>query len=313
MIRFAPKDWAFLMIRTGFLFAFLFLLFSSARADELTLHFVKSPTRTTWDSPRKLAFSAIKNLVARVRGGKRHSIGHVYVELQCGLNHTLTGVTSDNDREERRALFLDGYGLGVILRNSVGKFDAPDEAKLDLESMQATGRSNFIRFLISSATCSRLTEYLKRYEELGYQNIYGNLNARPLLRQSSGCSAFGMSFLELSGLQAPEFEEQWMTHRILPRHLVGGHFTHTRVRMIRILTERHSHWDNDLNEGGFAVDFWDPEKMHHWVEQGVQDLEMGTNRTFPWPAQIQTQAKSKGLVLDTSTVLTPTGPFFRDP
>ncbi len=301
------------MIRFGLLIVFLLFHFSFAHANELTLHFVKSPTRTNWDSPRKLAFSAIKNLFARVHGGKRHSIGHVYVELSCGADHILTGVTSENDREERRALFLDGYGLGVVLRNSVGKFDDPEEAKADLDAMQSRGRSNFISFTLSNSTCSRLLDYLKRYEELGYQTVYANLNARPLLRQSSGCSAFGMSFLELSGLQAPEFEDQWMTHRILPSHLVGGHFTHTRVRMIRILTERHSHWDEDLSQGGFPVDFWDPEKMHAWVKQGVLDLEMGTNRTFPWPTQVQNRAKSKGLLMDASSVPTPTGPFFRDP
>ena len=305
------------MVRIGMVIALLLFHFLFARpfaqADELTLHFIKSPTRTNWDSPRKLAFSAVKNLFARVHGGKRHSIGHVYVELNCGVEHILTGVTSDNDREERRALFLDGYGLGVILRNSVGKFDDPEEARADLEAMQATGRSNFISFTIPGPTCSRLSAYLRRYEELGYQTVYANLNARPLLRQSSGCSAFGMSFLELSGLQAPEFEDQWMTHRIIPQHLVGGHFTHKKVRMIRILTERHSRWDDDLSAGGYPVNFWDPEKMHSWVEQGVRDLEVGTNRTFPWPAQVQNRNRSRGLILDATTVPTPTGPFFRDP
>ncbi|NDG83568.1 MAG: hypothetical protein EBX52_00845, partial [Proteobacteria bacterium] len=117
-----------------------------SRADSITLHFIKSPKPTDWTSPRKLAFSAIRNLVAKVHGGKRHSIGHVYVELQCGNQHLLTGVTSDNDQEERNALFLDGYGLGVLLRNSAGKFDDLDEIAADLDSLQASGRSNFISF-----------------------------------------------------------------------------------------------------------------------------------------------------------------------
>lgn len=190
----------------------LFLLFSilpssPAFSDQITLHFIKAPTPTRWTSPRSLTLSALRNQVAKVPGGARHSIGHVFVELQCGNSLTYSGVTSTGNSEERRAIFLEGYGMGVVFKNYRGKFDSQEFIKKDLAAMFETGRSNFVRFNISTTTCSRLTEYLSEYERLGYHKIYAGLNARPLLRQSAGCSAYGMSFWNLPDCKHPNLRK----------------------------------------------------------------------------------------------------------
>ncbi len=283
-----------------------------AYSDQITLHFIKAPTPTRWTSPRSLTLSALRNQVAKVPGGARHSIGHVFVELQCGNSLTYSGVTSTGNSEERRAIFLEGYGMGVVFKNYRGKFDSQEFIKKDLAAMFETGRSNFVRFNISTTTCSRLTEYLSEYGRLGYHKIYAGLNARPLLRQSAGCSAYGMSFLELAGLQAPEFEENWRTYRVVPRKWVGGPLTGRRVKILKILSAIPSRWDQDLSRGGFPVDFWDPEKMHLWTELAAQDLITGANRKFPWPASLLRIKKSTGVLFDARAVPTPEGPFFRD-
>jgi hypothetical protein len=297
-----------------FFFIFLFLFPVTCFSDQITLHFIKAPTPTRWDSPRSLTLSALRNQVAKVPGGSRHSIGHAFVELQCGNSPVVySGVTSTGNSEERRAIFLEGYGMGVVFKNYRGKFDSQDFIKKDLDAMFETGRSNFVRFEISNTTCERLTEYLSEYERLGYHKIYAGLNARPLLRQSAGCSAYGMSFLELAGLQATEFEENWRTYRIVPRKWVGGPLTGKRVKILKILTAIPSRWDQDLTRGGFPVDFWDPEKMHLWTKLAARDLMAGANRKFPWPASLIRIGKSSGVLFDATSVPTPEGPFFQDP
>lgn len=290
-----------------------FLLPATAFSDQITLHFIKAPTPTRWDSPRALTLSALRNQIAKVPGGARHSIGHVFVELQCGSTRTFSGVTSTGNSEERRAIFLEGYGMGVVFKNYNGKFDSQTFIENDLAALFETGRSNFVRFEINPATCLRLTHYLSEYERLGYHKVYAGLNARPLLRQSAGCSAYGMSFLELAGLQHPEFDQNWRTYRIVPRKWVGGPLTGKRVNILRILTATPSRWDPDLSQNGFAVDFWDPEKMHLWTELAARDLMTGAHREFPWPARLLRIKKSAGVLFDARTVPTPMGPFFRDP
>jgi hypothetical protein len=295
------------------LFLLGLLLPGVAFSDELTLHFIPPPKPMHWSTPKRLAWSAVWNQVAPVNAGNRHEIGHVYVELQCGETHLFTGVTSEGNSEERRNLLKEGYGLGVLTKTYAGKFDDPSKTEADLHALQKAGRSNFLRFGLSSPTCSRLLDYLDKYRALGYQKTYAGLNARPHHRQSAGCSAFGASFLELAGLQTPEFEKAWQTHKIIPKHLLGGPSTGRKVKLIKILTEKHSHWDEDLTRDGTPIDFWDPEKMHDWVEQAVSDLENEEDRTLPWPGKVVQSLNSPGLFFDVREVPTPTGPIFRAP
>jgi hypothetical protein len=283
---------------------------SPTRADELVLHLIPAPTRTDWRSPRKLAMSAIRNEIVHHEGLKRHGIGHLYVELKCGSTRILTGATSTGNTEERRALFKEGYGLGVVFKNYLGKLDAPAEIEEDLRSTFSSGRSSFIRFLVSSTACQRALDYWIEYQLRGYDRIYAGLNARPLKGESAGCTAFGMSFLEILGLQDPIFEEQWKTRLVVPRKFVGGPLTGKRVRIWKLLFAFSADWDSDLSHEGFGLDFWDPEKMDGWIRRASQTLASGGTGLLPWPASTARIEASPGLEVDARGVQVPTRPFF---
>jgi hypothetical protein len=283
---------------------------SPVRADELVLHLIPAPTRTDWRSPRKLAMSAIRNEIVRHDGLKRHGIGHLYVELKCGSTRILSGATSTGNTEERRALFKEGYGLGVVFKNYLGKLDAPAEIEEDLRSTFSSGRSSFIRFLISPAACQRALDYWIEYQLRGYDRIYAGLNARPLRGESAGCTAFGMSFLEVLGLQAPVMEEQWKTRLVVPRKFVGGPLTGKRVRIWKLLFAFSADWDSDLSQGGFGLDFWDPEKMDGWIRTASETLASGGSGSLPWPTAPARIESSPGLEADARGVQVPTRPFF---
>lgn len=282
-------------------------------AYDLTLHLIPAPSPTNWGSPGKLTRSALKNQIIKYKGGKRHSIGHLFVELNCPNTSILTGSTSISDTEERQAIFVRGYGLGVVLKNYAGKLDDPSETRKDIDSLQSTGRSTFLRFLISESTCTRLVDYLDEYQHRGYHRIYAGLNARPLDGESAGCTAFGMSFLELAGLQVAEFEQAWIHALIMPRKLVGGPTTGNRVSFMKALTDFKTPWDSDLSNGGIPLKFWDPEKMVNWTKIAAWQLESGETRPFPWPARSTWANRSIGIEFDTRIVPTPTGPIFRVP
>ena len=291
----------------------LLFLCGFAQADELTLHLVPAPTRTNWSTPQKLARSALKNQIVKYNGGRRHSIGHLYVELNCHGNHFFTGSTSTGDTEERKAIFLQGYGLGVVLKNYQGKLDESQATEQDVRNMQATGRINFLRFQISENTCDRLMDYWIEYQQRGYHHVYAGLNARPLYGESSGCTAFGTSFLEIAGLLDSSFEDEWKTKLIMPRKFVGGPLTKKRVSILKILTAFRSKWDQDLSRGGFQLDFWDPEKMVSWTFDAVKALEKGESLETPWPAIRVSSDQSVGIEFDARNVPTPTGPIFKVP
>jgi hypothetical protein len=260
-----------------------------------------------------LALSAIRNEIVRHDGLKRHGIGHLYVELNCGGTRILTGATSTGNTEERQALFKEGYGLGVVFKNYQGKLDAPAEVDEDLRSTRESGRSSFIRFLISPAACQRALDYWIEYQLRGYDRIYAGLNARPLKGESAGCTAFGMSFLEILGLQAPLFEKQWKTRLVVPRKFVGGPLTGKRVRIWKLLFAFSAGWDADLSEGGFALDFWDPEKMDQWIRETYETLASGGPQPLTWPTSASRLESSPGIAVDARSVPVPTGQVFDSP
>jgi hypothetical protein len=286
---------------------------SPARADELVLHLIPAPTRTNWSSPRKLAMSAIRNEIVRHDGLKRHGIGHLYVELNCGGMKILTGTTSTGNTEERQALFKQGYGLGVLFKNYRGKLDAPAEVEQDLASTQSSGRSSFIRFLISPEACSRALGYWFEYQLRGYDRIYAGLNARPLKGESAGCTAFGASFLEVLGLLDPLFQEQWKTRLVVPRKFVGGPLTGKRVRIWKLLFAFSAGWDHDLSKGGLPVDFWDPEKMDQWIRKTSESLASGGPQPLEWPTFSSRLEASPGVEVDARNAPVPTGQVFDSP
>jgi ribosomal protein L31 len=279
--------------------------------NSLTLHLIPSPKGISWVKPQSLALTAIKNQIARSPGGKRHAIGHVYVELSCSEHHFFTGMTSQNDTEERVALFKQGYGLGILFKNYAGKLENSDEVEGDLAKMRPNGRSSFVRFLINDSACTRLLTYLEEFKANGYDQIYSGLNGRPLYREGSGCSAFGASFLELAGLQAPEFEQEWMTSRIVPRKFMGGPLTNRRVNIFKILLAFRAGWAVDPTNN-FPMHFWDPEKMDRWTRDAFADLNGHSSRQFVWPAHRASIGNSPGVEFDTTHVATPTGPIFKN-
>lgn len=287
--------------------------FAANAANELTLHFIPSPAGINWSSPHALADSVLINQVAEVESGKRHSIGHVYEEINCKGQHFFTGTTDSGNTQEARALFREGYGLGIVLKAYVGFLDDSAQAEADLAKMHVTGRSNFIRFLISDSTCDRVLEYVKEYHDRGYDLTYGGLNARPRKGQGSGCSAFGASFLEIAGLDTPEFEESFTRSLIMPRKFVGGDITRSRVSILKILLALHAKWDSDLSKDGIPVHFYDPERMFDWTSGAVLSLETNNARTFPWPAQVSYIVQSQGVTFDATNVATPAEPLFEVP
>jgi hypothetical protein len=285
------------------------LLLPSTRANDFTLHFIPSPKGVNWSKPQSLAFSVLKNQIAHVSGGDRHEIGHVYEELRCGDQHHYLGVTSVGNSEERELMFKQGYGLGILFHTFRGQFDDEAEEAADIAALQAVGRSNFVRFLISDAACARMSEYLKEYQFNHYEESYEGLNARPLNGNGSGCSAFATSFLEVSGLQIPEFEDQWMSHYVVPWKFIGGPLTGRKVSILKLIFAFSAHWETDPAKG-YPTQFWDPEKMFWWTKQLYADIETGTTRTFPWDMKTTISGQSQGVEFDARNVVTPTGPIF---
>ncbi|MBT3583875.1 MAG: NADAR family protein [Halobacteriovoraceae bacterium] len=282
--------------------------------DTLTLYFFHSPSGVNWKSPKELARSILKNTVTF----KDRSIGHVAVELKCQLPEgnvdVLTGMTS-SDNTDRRLLFKEKVGFGVVFADLPGKMENSEDLRKEITKKLKTKklkkqRMNFLTHQISKTTCRRLKLYLKQFKERELYRHYGLPN-RPLYGEGGGCSAFGVSFLEAAGLLTEEEKRAWSYNIRFPLKWIGGKYNpeapEQRISFwnIYFVKKKDNFWAKQ-DEPHKNIYFWDPDTIFNWVQHKVANYS-------PYEKyQLFKRKNVWGLFYDSRKTETPAGPIWRD-
>lgn len=278
-------------------------------ADEITIHFIKSPKGLNWSNPQKLLLSTIRNELVKTNG-VRHPIGHMAVEVKClslGI-HYFTGMTNKNSNDFTQLVFKKKYGMGVLYHVYDGKLEDSDNLKQDLEQQYQGQRSSFFTAEVSPETCQRVHRYVTEYRQLGLGNYYSGLNARPRYQEGAGCSAYAASFGEIAGFLDPQIEEQWMQLIRVPKKFIGGPITGKRVSFFKILTAFRAKWAKE-NEDHILTHFYDPEKGYHWAKEQYWFARVGGD-VAGFPSIPEKRGNSLGVRVDFSSIPTPQDNFW---
>lgn len=286
------------------------MLFSSfAFADEMTLFFINSPKGINWKTPWSLTVSTINNSLLKFKDKRVFGISHVFVKVQCDtLGKTIyRGMTSATDSEERDLLLNKKVGLGLMFHTYVGKLEKDEAIKKDLDSYSGSDRVAKMTTIISPDACERMVNYVNDFEARGFGKMYSGLQADPLKGEGSGCSAFGMSFLEVAGLLEPEYAAKFREHLYIPKRFIGGPLTGNKVPVTRLLFRPAAKWNN--KEPNIELYAWNPEKMHAWVSDIYKSAEQGKH--IPNLVGVKKLGKTKELVFDKSHLPVPTGSYWK--
>lgn len=279
----------------------LLLLSSSLMAqtqDQLTLYFIPSPVGMDWSSPANLAWSALKNRVSF----KSRFMGHVFVELECGKQKQLTGMVGKNF-DYLNQLLIEGRGLAVMYHSFDGTLEEQDKVSAEIKELsEEGGRMNFVRFNLNEAQCLRAQTYLKEYREKNVGRFYGLAN-RPLYAEGAGCSAFGASFAEVTGVLDQELIENWSHSVNIPLAFSGPPLRDESVNLLKVMMNAQS-WAKE-SEPHQKLMFWSPDHMFAWVNKKV--AAAATEKQF----SVVELGKSKGIVFDKSHMPVPAGPIWQ--
>jgi hypothetical protein len=274
-----------------FLKKYLFFLFviisntvAASSAHELTLYFIPSPKGIDWSSPKNLLTSAILNKLTF----ERRFIGHVFVEMKCGKNEELTGMTSQK-MDYLNLLFFEQKGLGILFHSFEGSLENKESIKPELDEYLKKGSANFVRFLLNEGQCQRASTYLKEYREKNVGRNYGLAN-RPLYGEGAGCSAFGVSFVDVLGLLNQDLKDAWSQTIHIPLDLSGPPLTIQSVSIFKLLFNADK-WAN-VKEKHRSLTFWDPDRMFKWVKEKVQSNSSKHS--------ISKLGNSEGIIIDKS-------------
>jgi hypothetical protein len=209
------------LLRFG-LSASLFVFPSQAKADSLTLYFMRTPLGLNWKTPTALARSTVISEIASLFSKNTHSIGHAYVRLECSnLTPVYLGMTGASGNETRDLLFRKHIGLGILFHRFIGRLQEGNEVISDIDRVSKTKALSYVNYLISPSTCQRMHRYQEEFKKNGRSIPYGLPN-RPLYREGAGCSAFAASFLEVGGLVEETHVNEWKREIRVPHDTVGG-------------------------------------------------------------------------------------------
>ncbi|MFZ4714431.1 MAG: hypothetical protein ACOYL6_11985 [Bacteriovoracaceae bacterium] len=260
---------------------------------ELTLYFIPSPYGLSWNSPSSITKTTILNRITL----KNRNIGHVAVEIKTDTEHILTGMAGDV-RSSKKLLFFEGIGLGMLYYNYPGRLESKEELEEEFKIQAKHSRLNFVSFKISSETSARLIQYLSEYKERRCEVRYGLPN-QPRLAEGAGCSAFGVSFLELAGILDEEFKKAWSYDLAVPEHVVGTPIGTKKVNVLQIFL---THTWAKSTEPHRKIFFWDPDTMFAWVNRKLIQ---------PGPYEQVFKHNVQGLLYDRSQIPTPTNPIWK--
>lgn len=236
---------------------------ATASAQELILYTMPPPGSLDWSSPRSLLFgAAIANRLTFTHVKHKHTFGHVFIELRGpdGQSEFAGSTTAPDAPSDADFITKHGYGLGVFYANFRGALDTRESLEPQIADREKSGRLGFITFKLNRAQYNRLATYLREYKERGYDKIYNGLN-RPREGLGAGCSAFGISFLEVGGFHRPMFAQQWMVHVRLPEQLIGGPTTGRRVSLMAAALGRWARED----EPHRVLSLYDPDLIFKWI------------------------------------------------
>jgi hypothetical protein len=271
----------------------------------LTLYFIPSPRGFDWSTPTKLARAVVKNKIS----SERRFMGHVNIELEYTNEngekvHILTGMVAEK-LNAVPLLLKEKIGLGVIFHSFPGKLENKNDLEPELKMRAQKGNKalNFVKFKINLETAKRIEKYFADYAEANIGRYYGLVNS-PLHGEGSGCSAFGASFLKVAGILDEEYKKHW-THCIrVPHHLAGAPIHQNKVSFLGLVLGNHR-WARE-EEDHHELFFWDPDRMHAWVEQKISEFhhELSTY-------QLTTKENSTGIIFDVTHKEAPQEPIFK--
>ena len=287
----------------------LFFSFSTFASDQVSLIFINSPKGINWKTPWSLSVSTINNSLLKFKNKRVFGISHVFINVKCDSlkKNEYFGMTSATDTEERDLLFKQKYGLGIMFHTYAGKLERNKVIEKDLKDYEGSDRIAKMTTIISSEACERMLDYAKDFEARGFNKMYSGLQADPLKGEGSGCSAFGMSFLEVGGLLDKEYFTEFREHIYIPKRFVGGPLTGNKVPLTRLLFRPGAKWSN--KEPNIELHAWNPEKMHAWVGKTYEAALKGNK--LPNMVGLKLNGKTKEVVFDKTHYETPTGSYWK--
>ncbi len=145
----------------------------------------------------------------------------------------------------------------------------------------------------------RAITYLKEYKIQNVGRYYGLAN-RPRYGEGAGCSAFGVSFLDVLNLVDEDMRLSWSQTVNIPLEFAGPPLRDESVSLLKVILNAGS-WAKESEEHQ-KLTFWDPDRMHQWI----QEKAASKNQNYT----VTKNQNAVGIIMDKSFIPAPEEPIW---
>jgi len=269
----------------------------------LTLYAIPPPHAISWKTPHQLVLSIGRNFLIKNRAASpARPMGHIIVELVKGGDTVLTGIVANQPKDFFSAILREKYGLGVLFKLFEGHLEKKEILIPEIEDRKKSGKIAFITFNISDSSYNHLKNYIDSFRVLGYDKLYNGLND-PRHGDGSGCSAFGVSFLELINVLDPEFTREWSRDIAIPDKLIGGEMTGRLAPLGKVFF--YFRWAKDKKRHTH-LKLYDPELVYSWIQKKYNEVPLNPPGQYMRSGQLPV----KGIIVECRQLSHPQFPMF---
>ena len=196
----------------------------------------------------------------------------------------------DEVADLRKPILKDKIGLAVLFKLTPGHLEETAAVQAEINNRSRLGNTAFISFKISDSAYQHLKLYIDSFKLKGYDKLYNGSNS-PRTGEGTGCTAFGISFLELINALIPEYTDQWAVKVNIPEKLIGDSAAGKKVSILRIFFSFR--WAKK-NKPSRLHTLYEPYLIYQWINK-VWDEE----QKYPTGKyQLKQLGLAKGVELD---------------
>lgn len=250
------------------------LKFLEPKNHELTIYVIPSMYELDWDSPAAL-YKTVKSCYAKTMHYKTNYLtGHTIVEVNSPKleKPLLVAQMSSSMKEKRQMIFKEKAGYAIIGAILQGKMETEEEIIHALRVYAKRKKLAFVKYSISDEAFERVIDFISHYS--GNQNPdytpyinYGGAFWPRFKEEGSGCSAFGMTILELVNLLPEEHTKAWQLNNKIPIELIGGKYNNGHKVTIADIKNATTWYEGDgqINVDYVLYSVYNPSIIYNWI------------------------------------------------
>ncbi|MFT3753602.1 MAG: hypothetical protein QM800_12260 [Paludibacter sp.] len=247
---------------------------ANGQGHEITIFVIPSLVPIDWSNPAVLYKTTFNSYARSVLQKNYYAIGHTIARVTSPLlpEPCFFAMCGKVFTEKPKMVLIKKSGLGSLGATMQGKLESRENVLRGLKLYSGRHKVAYIKFRVGEESVRRIIKFMEVYQRKmvnGFApgDLYNGATWPRYENEGSGCSAFGMSVLDVANI-LPTESRDWKISVRLPMDLIGGEFNNDkRISLRKILKTKSWYVGAGMPDVDY-VDFsiYDPSVIYGWIK-----------------------------------------------